>query len=93
MFLLHRFAWQVDEYITVLFTFHYVSITSSLRLPQMRIALIYYINFPTTGVYVCKRDLHSTMFLLHLPVGDQCPYFDKYLHSTMFLLHRSRAIS
>ena len=50
MFLLHRFAWQVDEYITVLFTFHYVSITSSLRLPQMRIALIY---------------LHSTMFLLH----------------------------
>ena len=28
MFLLHRFAWQVSEYTTVLFTFHYVSITS-----------------------------------------------------------------
>ena len=56
------------------FTFHYVSIKSSI----------------TTLDGVVVSDLHSTMYLLNLITSTMLTHTHAYLHSTMYLLNLKR---
>ena len=91
MYLLKQSAAKIRSYF-ILFTFHYVSIKTTLHRNVSRFKKLFtfhYVSIKTVILlllHICSMDLHSTMYLLKRAVILSLPAFCNNLHSTMYLL-------
>ena len=93
MYLLNRLFIISVIALSLIFTFHYVSIKSScyMRLkPHQSGFTFHYVSIKSqaqTKKYITLSNLHSTMYLLNRPLLQEYLSLHKDLHSTMYLLN------